>query len=84
MLQVLADAAAWGGAHLIVVVEPGAEVPDRLAPDAIVFELPDADPDGAFASLVGSFAAALDGGEEPGRAFRSSVEADGWSASPDG
>ena len=39
---------------------------------------PDADPDGVFAGLVGSFAAALDDGTEPGEAFRASVASDGW------
>ena len=33
--------------------------------DAVVLEAPDADPDGAFADLVGAFAAALDAGDQP-------------------
>jgi hypothetical protein len=49
--------------------------------DAIVFEAPASDPDGTFASFVGSFAAALDDGEDPGKAFRSTIEADGWAVS---
>jgi hypothetical protein len=31
-----------------------------------------------FAELIGRFAAALDGGEEPGPAFRATVAAVGW------
>jgi hypothetical protein len=78
--RVVGDAAAWSGARLIVVVPLGAAVPDGLPGDAIVFEAPDVDPDGAFANLVGAFAAALDGGDEPGDAFRSTVAAEGWTA----
>ena len=48
-----------------------------------MFEAPDADPDGVFADLVGSFAAALDDGVEPGEAFRASVESDGWTGVAD-
>lgn len=83
-LQVVAGAAAWGKTHLIVVVEPGTEVPAGLPAEAIVFEAPDRLGDDAFAVMVGTFAAALDGGEAPAEAFRSSMEADGWSASPGG
>ena len=62
------DIARWlprppaGGARLIVVVPVGDPVPDGLPADAIVFEAPDSDPDGVFAAMVGSFAAALDDG----------------------
>ncbi len=84
VMQVVADAAAWGETRLIVVVDPGAEVPDGLPADAIVFEAPDLGPEDAFASMVGSFAAALDVGEDPAQAFQSSIETDGWKASPDG
>jgi len=79
----VADAALWGAARLILVVRPGESVPDGLPPDAIVFEAPDADPDGVFATLVGRFAAALDDGHEPGEAFRASIASDGWTGSAD-
>jgi hypothetical protein len=49
----------------------------------VVLEAPASDPDGAFASLVGAFAAALDGGTEPGEAFRTSIVADGWTVAAD-
>lgn len=82
-VAIVAEAARWGGAGLVVVVRAGEPVPDGLPPDAIVFEAPDADPDGVFATLVGTFAAALDDGSDPGDAFRASVESDGWTESSD-
>ena len=63
---------------LILVVAAGSTVPDGLPPEVVVFEAPDDDPDGVFADLVGSFAAALDDGADPGEAFRASVDSDGW------
>ena len=63
---------------MVLVVASGSPVPDHLPADVIVFEAPDADPDGVFADLVGSFAAALADGVEPGEAFRASVDSDGW------
>ena len=83
VVKVVADAASWVGAQLILVVSPGQRVPDALPPDVIAFEAPDGDPDGAFASFVGTFAAALDEGDDPADAFRSSIEADGWAAATD-
>jgi hypothetical protein len=77
-VAIVAEAARWGAARLVVVVGAGERVPDGLPPDAIVFEAPDADPDGVFATLVGTFVAALDDGTEPGEAFRASVASDGW------
>jgi len=76
---IVADAAGWAEARMILVLASGAHVPDSLPVDAVVFEAPDADPDGVFAALVGHFAAALDDGAEPGEAFRTSVVTDGWS-----
>ena len=64
---------------MILVISAGTPVPDRVPADAIVFEAPNADPDGVFAVLVGHLAAALDDGAEPGEAFRTSVATDGWS-----
>ena len=75
---VASDAAGWAEARMILVVASGSVVPDGLPPDVVVFEAPDDDPDGVFADLVGSFAAALDDGADPGEAFRASVDSDGW------
>ena len=82
-VAVVAEAARWGEAQLVLVLRAGEPVPDGLPPDVIVFEAPDADPDGAFATLVGIFAAALDDGTDPGDAFRASVASDGWTGSED-
>jgi hypothetical protein len=46
-------------------------------------EAPDEDPDGVFAETVGAFAAALDDGDDPAVAFRSTVRAEGWTPSVD-
>jgi sugar/nucleoside kinase (ribokinase family) len=81
VVQVVADAARWNGAQLLVVVAADAAPPDGLPPDAIVFEAPADDRDGVFAMLVGRFAAALDNGADPAEAFRSSVAAAGWTES---
>lgn len=78
MVRVAATAATWADARLILIVRAGEAEPAGLPPDAIVFEAPDADPDGVFATMVGSFAAALDDGDDPAAAFRSSVESGGW------
>jgi hypothetical protein len=78
-IAVVAEAARWGDARLILVVPRDDPIPDGLPSDAVVFEAPDADPDGVFATLVGHFAAGLDEGAEPGEAFRASLGSDGWS-----
>ena len=78
IVKVVVDAARWGEATLLLVVGPGSTVSDDLPPDAIVFEAPATDPDGIFAEFVGSFAAALDDGAEPGAAFRTAITSDGW------
>jgi hypothetical protein len=75
----VADAARWVDARLIVILPRGGPVPDDLPADAVVFEAPEADPDGVFATLVGHFAAGLDDGVEPESAFRDSLGSDGWS-----
>jgi hypothetical protein len=77
-IAVVADAARWGDARLILVLRAGETVPDGLPGEVTVFESPQSDPDGAFADLVGTFAASIDQGTEPGAAFRSSIASDGW------
>jgi sugar/nucleoside kinase (ribokinase family) len=84
VVRVVAEAARWNGAQLVMVVDAGTERGDGLPADAIVFEAPAEDPDGEFAALVGRFAAALDEGTDAGDAFRMSVAAQGWTeAVPD-
>ena len=77
-IAVVADATRWAEARMVLVVPDGHTVPDGLPGDVVVFESPATDPDGAFADLVGTFAASLDEGTEPGVAFRSSIASDGW------
>jgi hypothetical protein len=84
VVRVVADAARWAEARLVLVVAAGGSVPDGLPADCIVFEAPDSDPDGVFATLVGDFAAALGDGAEPEDAFRASVASDGWSEAAEG
>jgi len=83
-VAVVAEAASWGDARMIVVVAGGAGIPDGLPADAVVFEAPAADPDGAFASLVGQFAAGLDDGAEPEAAFRATLGSEGWTEAVEG
>jgi len=79
--RVVGEAAGWADARMIAVIPAGTLPPDELPPDAIVFEAPDSDPDGVFATLVGSFAAALDGGDDPAVAFQASIAEMGWEPS---
>jgi hypothetical protein len=78
-LGTIVEAARWAGAQLIVVVPAGSTgsgVPD----DATVLEAPPVDADGAFAAVVGAYAAALDRGATPADAFASASVGSGWSA----
>jgi hypothetical protein len=75
VVPVTVEAAAFTGARLIVLTPHGAAA-DEAASDATVFEAPAVDPDGAFAEVVGSYAAALDSGAEPRAAFEAATG--GW------
>lgn len=74
---VVADAAAYADAALIVIAPRGQAPPIGTA-SAIVLEAPAADPEGAFAALVGRLAAAMDDGIDAGEAFRSATAEGGW------
>jgi hypothetical protein len=78
VVGIVAEAARWSEARLVLVVGAGESVPDGVPAEAVVFEAPESDPDGIFAALVGGFAAALDDGAQPGDAFRASIASDGW------
>jgi len=71
----VADEARWSGAHLIVI-GPAAAIPD----DATVLDPPAEDVEGAFATLVGRYAAGLDAGTPADRAFADASAAAGWVA----
>ena len=76
-LATVIAAAGWAGAHLVALVAAGSDG-SALPPDATVLERPATDPDGAFARLVASFAAALDRGVEPATAFSEASGGGGW------
>lgn len=73
--RVAADAAAYHGAHLIAVVEPGSDAATG-AGEATVLEQPEGE--GAFAALVARYAVALVGGGDAAEAWQSAVRAVGW------
>jgi hypothetical protein len=75
--SVIADAAAFAAAPLVVVAVPGASLAAAYGA-ATVMEAPAADPDGAFAALVGRYAAALDRGVAPAEAFAAVTAEGGW------
>jgi sugar/nucleoside kinase (ribokinase family) len=77
VLPVALEAAAFTGAHLVLLLAPGAVAPDGLPETSTVLGAPDADPDGAFADVVGAYVAALDRGAAPADAFAAALGA-GW------
>ena len=52
-----------------MLVGEGTAPPDGLPANALVLQAPVEDPDGAFATLVGAYAAALAAGQQPVDAF---------------
>lgn len=84
LVAAVSDAATWAEARLVLVLDRGLAPPSDLPTDAVAFEAPEADPDGAFAALVARFAVGLDAGTEADAAFRASVEADGWTVAQPG
>jgi hypothetical protein len=62
------EAASWAAAQLVVIGEKVAAAAD-LPEGSTILQPPGDEPDGAFASLVGAYAAALDGGTDPDSAF---------------
>ena len=76
VVRVAAEAAAYHGAALVVGAADAADSTD-LPDDATVLQMPDGD-EGAFATLVGIYAAKLDSGVPVADAWREAVEASGW------
>ncbi len=78
-LAIVAEAAAFAGAQLIVVAAPGSARP-ALDQSIVVtlLEAPPDDPDDVFGALVGRYAAALDAGVGADEAFRDALGAAGW------
>lgn len=78
-------AAAYAQLRLVVLLAPGGpaprHAPDGLPEDATLLAVPDDGGDGgAFAALVGAYAAALDAGSGPAEAFAAAQGATGWEA----
>jgi hypothetical protein len=84
VLPVSVEAAAFTGAHLVLLLAPDALPPDGIAETSTVLAAPLDDPDGAFAGVVGAYAAALDGGVVPSEAFAGALAARGASPVPGG
>jgi len=78
--RVAIDGAGWASASVVLVVDREAGQGIELPRDAIVLEAPADDPDGAFATVVGRLAAALDAGGTPGEAFAQVVDGAGWTS----
>ena len=77
VIPVAAEAAEFASAHLVVLVGEGTSPPDGLPAAALVLQAPAHDPDGAFATLVGVYAAALDARQSPADAF-AIARGSGW------
>ena len=74
IVDVAAAAAGYAGADLVVAVGPGEDGPA----DATVVEAPPTDPDGAFATLLGTLAADLDAGSLPADGIAAAATGLGW------
>jgi hypothetical protein len=75
LLRVIASAAAFAGAPLVVIdgaTGDRGSGADEMA-DAIVLQAPREDPDGTFAGFVGAFAAHLDRREKPADAWQATL-----------
>jgi hypothetical protein len=81
IVAIAAEAASYTGAQLVLVVAADSVGP--LPPAALVLEAPARDPDGAFASMLGEFAAAIDAGASGAEAFRSLGQRIGLAPSAD-
>jgi hypothetical protein len=77
-LHAAAAAARWANAALVVIVRAGSVPPASVGADATVIEAPAADPDDAFARIVGEYAAALDRGDSAADAFAAASSGTGW------
>ena len=72
------EAAAWSSAHLVLLVADAMAVPADLPASSTVLAAPAEADGGAFGSLIGAYAAALDAGASPGDAFATATT--GWEA----
>lgn len=77
VLAIAADAAAYAGASLVVVVGHGERPMATIGSAATVLEAPD-DALGPFAVAVAGYALAIEAGTDPAIALQGAVEAAGW------
>jgi hypothetical protein len=82
-LAAAVDAIRWSGAQLVLVAAGESRSSPNLPEGATVLEAPAEDAEGAFAAVVGRYAAALDGGTPPADAFAMASGAAGWTAVAD-
>lgn len=83
VVPVVIEAADYTHAHLVILLARDATPPEGLGANATVLEVPDDDDDGAFAGVVGAYAAAIDAGTPPSEAFRSALRSAAWEPSDD-
>ncbi len=75
VIREVVRATDWATAHLVVISEPTAPAPDDLPADAVL--LAASDEAEGIAGILGRYAAAVDGGDEPATAFRATLRAAG-------
>lgn len=80
VLPVIVEAATYGGAHLVMLTAPDSEAPAATPDGSTVLAVPAEADDGAFAALVGTYAAAIDAGVAPAVAFAGAAAGVGWEA----
>ena len=80
-LRTVAEATAYSGAQLVVVAD--APPPADVLPASATVLISPPDDEDAFASMVGTYAAALDRGDAPDSAFRQAMATVGGAAADD-
>lgn len=73
--DVVVEAAGWSSAHLVLVVEPGTDLPSPAPAEALVVEATRADAASAIGEALGRYAAAIDRGDAPASAYAAFVAA---------
>ena len=80
-LRAAVDGASFHDAHLVVVRQPTDDAAVGLPDTATVLEQPEDDA-GAFAGLLGRYAARLEEGVSPADAWREAIAETGWEQAP--
>jgi hypothetical protein len=82
VLPACLDGAAFAGARLVILLPDGAPVPDGVPSEATVLGVPRGAAEQGLGGLVGTYAAGLDRGHDPGTAFESALGEAGPTAMP--